>query len=199
VVRADRAVGYRTGMRHGWGARQEVAFTHPAFRFHAERVIRKIVGRCADHPAVIGFQVDNEPGLHLFHNHGVFQRFTDDLRERYGDVETLNREWGLVYWSHRLSTWADLWTPRHRPGPAFAKALLQWVTPAADTWHPAHPSVTSTSARSRDGHRVRFLHNWSWEQVTVPVPEAVRDVLSGAVYTADVPLGPWDVKVLQEQ
>ena len=29
----------------------------------------------------------------------------------YGDVETLNREWGLVYWSHRLSTWADLWTP----------------------------------------------------------------------------------------
>ena len=102
---------YRTGMRHGWGARQEVDFTHPAFRFHAERIIRRIVARYADHPAVIGFQVDNEPGLHLFHNHGVFQRFTDDLRERYGDVETLNREWGLVYWSHRLSTWADLWTP----------------------------------------------------------------------------------------
>ena len=32
-----------TGQRIGWGARQEVDFTHPAFRFHAERVIRKIV------------------------------------------------------------------------------------------------------------------------------------------------------------
>ena len=35
----------------------------------------------------------------------------DHLRRTYGDVETLNREWGLVYWSHRLSTWADLWRP----------------------------------------------------------------------------------------
>ena len=52
-----------TGERIGWGARQEVDFTHPAFRFHAERIIRKIVARYADHPAVIGFQVDNEPGL----------------------------------------------------------------------------------------------------------------------------------------
>jgi beta-galactosidase len=100
-----------TGRAIPWGARQEVDFTHPAFRFHAERVIRAILARYADHPAVIGFQVDNEPGNELLHNRGVFQRFVDELRRTYGDVETLNREWGLVYWSHRLSTWADLWTP----------------------------------------------------------------------------------------
>ena len=29
----------------------------------------------------------------------------------YGTVEALNEAWGLVYWSHRLSTWADLWRP----------------------------------------------------------------------------------------
>ncbi|GAA3621458.1 beta-galactosidase [Nonomuraea rosea] len=108
-----------TGRRMGWGARQEADFTHPAFRFHAERVIRKIAVRYAGHPAVIGFQVDNEPGLHLLHNHGVFQRFVGHLRERYGDVETLNREWGLVYWSHRLSAWADLWTPDGNTQPQY--------------------------------------------------------------------------------
>lgn len=101
----------RTGERISWGARQEADFTHPAFRFHAERVIRRIMDRYAGHPGVIGFQVDNEPGNELLHNHGVFQRFLDDLRHMYGDVETLNREWGLVYWSHRLSGWADLWPP----------------------------------------------------------------------------------------
>jgi beta-galactosidase len=100
-----------TGRRIPWGARQEVDVTHPAFRFHAERVIRRIMERYAGHPAVIGFQVDNEPGNEILHNHGVFQRFVDHLRHTYGDVQTLNREWGLVYWSHRLSTWADLWTP----------------------------------------------------------------------------------------
>ncbi len=101
----------KTGQRVPWGARQEVDFTHAAFRFHAERVIRQIIGKYADHPAVIGFQVDNEPGLELLHNHAIFQRFTDSLRRGYGDVQTLNSQWGLVYWSHRLSTWADLWTP----------------------------------------------------------------------------------------
>lgn len=100
-----------TGVRVPWGARQEVDFTHSAFKFHAERIIRQIAGRYSKHPAVIGFQVDNEPGLELFHNHGVFQRFVDSLRHAYGDVETLNSQWGLVYWSHRLTTWADLWTP----------------------------------------------------------------------------------------
>ena len=84
----------RTGERIGWGARQEMDLTHAAFRFHAERVIRAVVGRYDDHPAVIGFQVDNEPGLELLHNEGVFQGFVDDLRRTYGDVETLNRRVG---------------------------------------------------------------------------------------------------------
>jgi beta-galactosidase len=108
-----------TGRSIPWGARQEVDFTHPAFRFHAERVIRAILARYADHPGVIGFQVDNEPGNELLHNRGVFQRFVDDLRRTYGDVETLNREWGLVYWSHRLSDWADLWTPDGNAQPQY--------------------------------------------------------------------------------
>ncbi|MFC5827116.1 beta-galactosidase [Nonomuraea insulae] len=112
----------RTGERIGWGGRQEMDFTHPAYRFHAERIIRRVVERYAGHPAIIGYQVDNEPGPELLHNHGVFQRFTDHLRDRYGEVETLNREWGLVYWSHRLSTWADLWTPDGNAQPQYAQA-----------------------------------------------------------------------------
>jgi beta-galactosidase len=111
-----------TGRRIPWGARQEVDYTHPAFRFHAERVIRAMMKRYAGHPAVIGIQVDNEPGFELFHNHGVFQRFVDHLRQTYGDVEALNREWGLVYWSHRLSTWADLWRPDGNAQPQYELA-----------------------------------------------------------------------------
>ncbi len=106
-IAADSA----TGTPVHWGARQEVDITHAAFRFYAERIIRRIVARYRDHPAVVGFQVDNEPGFRLLYNTGVFQRFVDSLRHTYGDVETLNREWGLVYWSHKLSTWADLWVP----------------------------------------------------------------------------------------
>ena len=111
-----------TGQPMGWGARQEIDYTHPAFLFHAERIIRKIMNRYAGHPAVIGFQVDNEPGNEIFFNHGVFQKFVDHLRQTYGTVEKLNTEWGLTYWSHRLSTWADLWTPDGNAQPQYALA-----------------------------------------------------------------------------
>ncbi len=108
-----------TGVRHPWGARQEVDITHPAFRFHAERVIRRIVGRYADHPAVVGYQVDNEPGVLLLHNPATFARFVEWLRERYGDAETLNREWGLTYWSHRIADFSELWTPDGNAQPQY--------------------------------------------------------------------------------
>ncbi|MCW6003655.1 beta-galactosidase [Micromonospora sp. CPCC 205371] len=153
---------HATGQRIGWGARQEVDFTHPAFRHHAERVIRKIVARYVEHPAVIGWQVDNEPGLHLFHNHGVFQRFVDHLRDRYGDVETVNREWGLVYWSHRLSTWADLWTPDGNAQPQYDVAwrefqarqvteFIGWQADIVREFAAAHQFVTTCISYTRQG------------------------------------------------
>ena len=107
----DIAAQYATGVRRPWGGRQEVDYSHPEFRPYAERVVRAIVARYVDHPAIIGYQVDNEPGLELFHNKGSFDRFLDRLRAKYGDVETLNREWGLTYWSHRLNSYEELWAP----------------------------------------------------------------------------------------
>jgi len=114
-VRAER----RTGERIPYGHRQDADYSHPAFRYHADRLVRHVVGRYADHPAIIGYQVDNEPGMELFHNRGAFQTFVDRLRERYGDVQTLNDRWGLVYWSHRLSRWDDLWPPDGNTVPSY--------------------------------------------------------------------------------
>ena len=61
----------------------------------------------------------------LFHNRGVFQRFVDELRHTYGTVESLNEAWGLVYWSHKLTTWADLWAPDGNYQPQYD---LAWRT-----------------------------------------------------------------------
>ncbi len=119
----DIAGERRTGEKIAWGARQEVDYSHAAFRFHAERVIRKIIARYAGHPAVIGYQVDNEPGLELLHNHGVFTGFVQSLKDRFGDVDTLNREWGLTYWSHRIGDWSELWRP---DGNSFPQYDLAW-------------------------------------------------------------------------
>ena len=115
----------QTGRRQPWGARQEIDITHPAFLFHAERIIRKVVGRYADHPAVIGFQVDNEPGVIPLHNHGTFVRFLSWLEKRYHTVDRLNEEWGLAYWSHRINQWSELWRPDGNAQPQYD---LAWRT-----------------------------------------------------------------------
>jgi beta-galactosidase len=119
----ETAAQRATGQPIPYGHRQDVDFTHPAFRFLAERLIRKIVARNADHPAVIGWQVDNEPGLELLHNGAVFRGFLNYLAERYGSVEALNDRWGLTYWSHRISRWDELWAPAGNTTPAYD---LEW-------------------------------------------------------------------------
>lgn len=123
VAHPEIAAEIATGERVPWGCRQEIDFSHPVFREHAESVIRAVIARYVDHPAIIGFQVDNEPGLHVLHNEGVFAGFREYLREQYGTVAELNRQWGLVYWSHQLTDWSELWRPDGNHSPQYQ---LEW-------------------------------------------------------------------------
>ncbi|WP_448059746.1 beta-galactosidase [Cellulomonas hominis] len=122
----------RTGVPMPYGARQDVDYAHPTFRRLAERVVRAVVGRYADHPAVIGWQVDNEPGNKIFFNPDVFASFVESLKERYGTPEELNRRWGLTYWSHRIDTWDELWTPDLNTTPAYDLAWRRHQARLAD-------------------------------------------------------------------
>jgi beta-galactosidase len=109
------------GGEHGhYGGRQNFDFTHPAYRHFAERVVRRMLQQVGRHPAVAGFQLDNETGTGLLFNPSVQAGFREHLQRRYRSVEELNDRWGLVYWSHRLSSWDDLWPAerraKHGPG-----------------------------------------------------------------------------------
>ena len=169
-----------TGRRVGWGARQEVNFAHAAYRFHAERVIRTVVGRYHDHPAVIGYQVDNEPGPRLLYNPDVFERFVDWLRARYGTVERLNDEWGLVYWSHRLSRWSDLWRPEGNFQPQYDLAWRRFQSELVSEFIGWQAGVV----REVTGGRGFVTTCISYEQPGVEDVELSRslDVASGNAY-----------------
>ncbi|NMB73044.1 MAG: hypothetical protein GYA22_12935 [Bacteroidales bacterium] len=43
-----------------YGGRQNMDITNPDYLRYAERIIRNMIGHIAGHPAVIGFQLDNE-------------------------------------------------------------------------------------------------------------------------------------------
>lgn len=104
---ADR----KTGFPIPFGHRQNMDYSNPLFVKYADRVIDAVVNRYKSHPAVIGWQVDNEPGVELFHNPGVFEGFKEELKCKFGAIENLNKTWGLVYWSHSVNDWDELWIP----------------------------------------------------------------------------------------
>ncbi len=173
-----------TGQPIGWGARQEVDFTHAAYLFHAERIIRAVVTRYREHPAIIGYQVDNEPGLRLLHNEGVFQRFVDWLRHRYETVERLNEEWGLVYWSHRLSTWADLWRPDGNFQPQYDLAWRRFQTELVTEFIGWQADIVRDLVQDIDGPAHFVTTCISYEQPGIEDVDlsARLDVASGNAY-----------------
>jgi beta-galactosidase len=91
-----------------YGIRQNYDFLNPYFRQHAERVIREIVSHFKDHPAVIGYQIDNETFPTGVPTQYMNAAFLERLKQKYKTPETINRIWGLVYWGQLVDKWEDL-------------------------------------------------------------------------------------------
>lgn len=114
----------RDGAPLPYGARQNVDFTHPAYLFYAERLIRAMAAEFGHHDGLIGWQVDNEIGMHGLANPHLVARFRDEVMARLGGVDGMNEKWGLTYWSHRLSAPEDLWAPAGNTNPGYD---LEWA------------------------------------------------------------------------
>ena len=87
------------------------------------------------------------------------------------------------------------------PNQPLARSLFRWLVPEpASGWRGLPASVTATTGTREDGSRVHFLHNWSWDEVSVPVGAGMRDVLGDEVLEAGeaLVLEAWDVRVLAE-
>ncbi|MFM2361288.1 MAG: hypothetical protein RLZZ316_190 [Bacteroidota bacterium] len=90
-----------------YGVRQNMDITNTDFLFHAERVIRKLISHVAKHPAVIGYQADNETKHYNTAGKNVQQLFVSYLKEKFKTTDALNKAFGLDYWSNRIDNWND--------------------------------------------------------------------------------------------
>ena len=91
-----------------YGARQIMDITHPVYLFYAERVIRELMKCTAHRKCVIGFQLDNETKYYGTAGKNVQEQFVKYIREKFhDDLDALNYEFGLDYWSNRINAWED--------------------------------------------------------------------------------------------
>ncbi|MCC8409458.1 beta-galactosidase [Mucilaginibacter sp. UR6-1] len=91
----------------GYGTRQNMDITNEHYLKAAERIIRKLLEHVKDHPAVIGYQLDNETKAYGTAGPNVQKLFVLYCKQKFQSLDTLNKIWGLDYWSNRINSWDE--------------------------------------------------------------------------------------------
>ena len=91
-----------------YGARQSMDITNEDYLRIAQNAIEALMKHVADKGCVIGYQLDNETKHYHTAGATVQSKFVAYLKEKYiGDIERLNDDFGLNYWSNRIHTWEE--------------------------------------------------------------------------------------------
>ena len=115
------------------GHRHMACYNHPAALEAAHDIVTTMARRYRDHPALIGWQIDNELTAgesanlrQLYDYHPLtLALYRDYLRERYDSLDSLNDLWWNNFWSNRYSDWDQIDPPR--PGLSGSISPAMWL------------------------------------------------------------------------
>ncbi|TQV67746.1 beta-galactosidase [Exilibacterium tricleocarpae] len=102
------------GRRRGFGSRRHYCFSSRTYRAETARIVTAMAQRYGGNPAIVAWQTDNEFGCHnttVSYSDEALRAFRLWLEEKYGNVETLNRAWGNVFWSMEYSSFEAVEAP----------------------------------------------------------------------------------------
>jgi beta-galactosidase len=161
----DLAVKTKEGIRESFGSRYTICLNHPFWSEYAIRLGERMAARYGNHPLVHSWHLDNEYGdSNICYCDHCRIRFTEWLKNKYGSVQKLNAEWGLVFWSLEIADWDELWLPAltnrfsHNPGLLQDyRRFVSWTTEQfvkrqADVFRklaPAQPITTNLQSMTR--------------------------------------------------
>ena len=195
------------------GGRQHWRPTSPVFREHALRLVERLARRYADHPALAAWHVSNELGCHNVYDYSddAARAFRIWLRDRYGDLDTLNAAWGTAFWSQHYGDWEEILPPRlaaSYPNPTqqldfkrfSSDALREHLRAERDLLRAITPDVPVTTNFMIMGD-LGAMNYASWasdvdfvanDHYVRPGPHAVAELLFSANLTGNIAGGrPW--------
>jgi beta-galactosidase len=104
----------REGRRKGFGSRRHYDFSHLPYREESVRITRILAEALSGHPALAGWQTDNEYGCHgttYSYSPAARDGFRLWLEQKYGNIEALNEAWGNVFWSMEYNRFDQIELP----------------------------------------------------------------------------------------
>lgn len=121
-------------IRH-FGSRRHYSFSSPSYLNQTVRFVTAMATRYGAHPAVAGWQLDNELGCH-----DTVQSFDDNaklafrtwLAQRYNTVDRLNAAWGNIFWSMDYGNFDEVDLPNLTVTEANPAQWLDWYRFSSD-------------------------------------------------------------------
>ncbi|NLB91618.1 MAG: beta-galactosidase [Clostridiales bacterium] len=100
-------------MHHGH--RRHYNYNSPKYLYFTERIVKVLGQRYGNHPAVIGWQIDNEVNceVNVFYSDSDRKAFRQYVKEHFGTLEALNDAIGGNFWSQRYTDWDQVDLARH--------------------------------------------------------------------------------------
>jgi beta-galactosidase len=104
----------KEGVQYQHGQRRHYNYNSKVYRFFSERIVRKIVDHYKKHPAVIGWQIDNELNCetNVFYSDADHLAFRIWVKNKYKTLDNLNQAWGTVVWNQTYSDWEQIYLTR---------------------------------------------------------------------------------------
>ncbi len=102
------------GNTRGFGSRRHYSFSSDTYQKESAGIVEILAKRYGNHPAIAGWQTDNEYGCHLTvlswgkHDLKAFQNY---LRKTYQTTDQLNEAWGNVFWSMDVNSFEEISLP----------------------------------------------------------------------------------------
>ncbi|OAA29464.1 beta-galactosidase [Kosmotoga arenicorallina S304] len=105
-----------SGHKLNFGSRRHYCFNSLVYRKFAREITRKYAERYGKSDTIIAWQIDNEYGCHnstLCYCDNCAKKFRKWLKDKYHNIEALNKAWGTVFWSQQYRDWEEIDPPRH--------------------------------------------------------------------------------------
>jgi beta-galactosidase len=126
------------GRRRDHGSRRHYDASSPIYRAHSRRITRAVAERYGQHPAVVGWQTDNELSEHQSYSPVALSAFREWLGERYPEIEALNEAWGAVFWSQDYGDFAEITLPNltiEGPNPSHVLDFYRFASEQLVSFH----------------------------------------------------------------
>ncbi len=110
VLNADR-----NGNLYHHGHRRHYNYNSPVYQNLCKRIVLKLSERYGQHPAVIGWQIDNEINceIDVFYSKSDDDAFRAYLQAHFGTLDALNEAIGARFWNQTYTDWLEVHLERN--------------------------------------------------------------------------------------